>query len=158
KSFGWLSSAVGPALGNVGHGIVNLSIALLGLYFLLISGDAAWQAVRRRLPFSPQGNEKLGHVFVSVTRATLLGTLSSATLQGASIGIGLRLIGNGAPAFWGIVAGFSTLVPVVGNALVWVPAVVTTLMQRDMRSTLLMLAFGKLIPSIVDRVVKTSIS
>jgi predicted PurR-regulated permease PerM len=158
KSLGWLSSALGPALGNVAHGIVNLSIALLGLFFLLLAGDAAWQGIRRRLPFSSEANEELAHVFVNVTRATLLGTLSSAMLQGVSIGIGLRLIGNTAPAFWGIVAGFATLVPVVGNALVWVPAVATTLIQRDVRSTVLMLVFGKLIPSIVDRVVKTSVS
>lgn len=157
-SWGWLSSAVGPALGAIAHGIVDLSIALLGLYFLLVTGDEAWQAVRKRLPFSTEGSDALRDVFANVTRATLLGTLSSAALQGISIGIGLRLVGNGAPAFWGIVAGFATLVPVIGNAIVWLPAVIVQLVQRDFRGVLLMLAFGKLIPSVLDRVTKTTIS
>jgi predicted PurR-regulated permease PerM len=157
-SIGWVSTAIGPALGSIVHGIVDLSIGLLGLYFLLVGGDAAWRAVRPRLPFSPEGSEELGHVFVSVTRATLLGTLTSAALQGFSIGVGLRVSGNAAPAFWGIVAGFATLVPVVGNALIWVPAVVVLLMQRHVGAAVLMLVFGKVIPSLIDRIVRTSIS
>ena len=157
-SLGWISSTVGPALGTIAHGIVDLSISLLGLYFLLVSGDAPWLAVRQRLPFSSEGSDELRDVFVNVTRATSLGTLSSAALQGFSIGIGLRLIGNGAPAFWGIVAGFTTLVPVVGNAIVWVPSVITQLVQRHFGGALLMLVFGKLVPSLLDRVLKTTIS
>jgi predicted PurR-regulated permease PerM len=158
NSIGWLSGAVGPALGSIGHGILQLSIALLGLYFLLVGNDAAWRHVRRHLPFSPEGSEELHHVFVSVTRATLLGTLLSAALQGFSIGIGFLLIGNSAPAFWGIVGGFTTLVPVVGNALVWVPAVVVQLVERHFGAALVLLVFGKVIPSLLDRVVRAAIS
>ncbi len=157
-SLGWISSTVGPALGTIAHGIVDLSIALLGLYFLLVGGDAPWLAVRQRLPFSTEGSDELRDVFVNVTRATLLGTLSSAALQGFSIGLGLRLIGNGAPAFWGIVAGFTTLVPVIGNAIVWVPAVITQVVQRHFGAAVLMLVFGKLIPSLLDQIMKTTIS
>jgi predicted PurR-regulated permease PerM len=145
-------------LGSVGHALVNLSIALLGLYFLLTTGDATWRAVRRRLPFSPEGSDELNRVFVDVTRGTLLGSLTSAALQGASIGIGLRLIGNSAPAFWGVVGGFTTLIPVVGNAIVWVPAVAAPLVRRDYGAALLMLACGKLVPALLDKVVRSAIS
>jgi predicted PurR-regulated permease PerM len=157
-SLGWVSSTVGPALGSVAHGLVDLSIALLGLYFLLVAGDATWGAVRERLPFSREGSDALRDVFVNVTRATLLGTLSSAALQGFAIGVGLRLIGNTASAFWGIVAGFTTLVPVVGNALVWAPAVIVQLFQHRYGGAVLMVVFGKLIPSLLDRVLRTAIS
>lgn len=158
KTVGWIPAAIGPALGGVGHAVLDLSIALLGLYFLLATDDAAWHAVRRRLPFSPEGSDELRSVFVGVTRATLLGSISSAALQGASIGIGLRLIGNTAPAFWGVVGGFATLIPVVGNALVWVPAVAATLVRRDFGAALVMLTCGKLVPALLDRVVRSAIS
>jgi predicted PurR-regulated permease PerM len=157
-SAGWIASAVGPAIGAVGHGVVNLSIALLGLFFLLATDDAAWNAVRRRLPFSPDGADELRHVFTSAARATLLGTLSSAALQGTSIGIGLAIIGNSAPAFWGVVGAFSTLIPVVGNAVVWVPAVVAPLVRQDYRAAAIMLVCGKLVPALLDRVVRSGIS
>jgi predicted PurR-regulated permease PerM len=158
KSVGWISATLGPALGSIGHAIVDLSITLLGLYFLLVAGEAAWRAVRRRLPFSPEGSDELRSVFINVTRATLLGTVSSAALQGLSIGVGLRLIGNDAPAFWGVVAGFATLIPVVGNALVWVPVVIASLLRRDYTAVIVMLVCGTLVPSLLDRSVRTVIS
>jgi len=158
KSVGWIPAAVGPALGSVGHAVIDLSIALLVLYFLLVTDDAAWRAVRRRLPFSAEGSDELRRVFVDVTRGTLLGSVSSAALQGASIGVGLHLSGNGAPVFWGVVGSFATLIPVVGNALVWVPAVIAPLMRRDFGAALVMFTLGKLIPALLDRVVRSAIS
>lgn len=157
-SIGWVSTALGPALATITRGIANLSIALLGLYFLLVGGEAPWSTVRRCLPFSPEGSDELRHVFINVTRGTLLGTLSSAALQGVSIGVGLRVTGNGAPVFWGIVAAFTTLVPVVGNALVWVPTVIVLVVQGRFLAAVLMLVFGKLIPALLDRVMRTAIS
>jgi len=154
KSLGWMSTAVEPALGSVARMATDLSIALLGLFFLLVQGDTAWQAVRQRLPFSPEGSDGLRDVFVNVTRGTVYGVLSSAALQGASIGIGLRLIGNDAAAFWGVVAGIATMIPVIGNAVVWVPALVLSAIHHDVRGVVVMIVFGKIVPSVFDRVVK----
>jgi len=157
-SAGWLSAALGPALSSIGHGILTLSIALLGLYFLLVAGDTAWRAVRQHLPFSQSGSDWLRDVFVNVTRASLLGTLLSAVLQGISIGIGFRVVGNDAAAFWGAVAGFATLVPVVGNALVWVPGVAALIVQGRLGAALTMFVLAKVVPSLIDRVVRAAIS
>jgi len=158
RSAGWLATALGPALGNIAHAVLDLSVGLLGLYFLLVTGDAAWNAVRSRLPFSPDGSEELRRVFVNGSRGSLLGTLLSATLQGISIGIGLWLIGNDAPVFWGAVGAFTTLVPLVGNALVWVPALIAPLLRRDFVAALVMFAFGKIVPALLDHVTRVAIS
>jgi predicted PurR-regulated permease PerM len=60
--------------------------------------------------------------------------------------------------FWGVVAAFSTLVPIVGNALVWVPATVAPLVRQDYGAALVIVAFGKMVPAILDRVVRSGIS
>jgi predicted PurR-regulated permease PerM len=78
--------------------------------------------------------------------------------KGHRSALAFHLIGNNAAAFWGLVAAFATLIPVVGNALVWVPAVVAPLVQQDYRAVLIMLTCGKLIPAILDRVVRSGIS
>jgi predicted PurR-regulated permease PerM len=46
----------------------------------------------------------------------------------------------------------ATLIPVVGNVVVWVPAVVVPLIQREYGSALVMFSWGKLIPAVTDRV------
>ena len=114
-SLQWLSAAVGPALGRIAHAVASFTLALLGLYFLLVSDDRAWRRVRDRLPFSPDGSEGLRPVFVNATRATVLGTGTSAVLQGTSIGVGLWLTGNSAPVFLRTVAALPTLIPIVCN-------------------------------------------
>ena len=154
----WAGGNVGPAFARLGRGIVDLSIALLGLYFLLVSRDEGWHALRRRLPVSPAGSDALRATLAGVTRATLLGTLSSAALQGLSIGLGLYFIGNPSPAFWGLVGGFATLVPVVGNALVWIPATVVPLLHHRIGAVVIMLIAGKAVPSLIDRIVRAVVS
>ena len=158
KSAGWLATALGPALGRIAHTILDVTIALAGLYFLLVTGDAAWNGIRRRLPFSAEASDELRRVFINGTRGSVLGTLLSAALQGISIGVGLWLIGNDAPVFWGTIGAFTTLIPVVGNALVWVPAVVAPLLRHDFVAALVMFAFGKTIPSLLNRITRVAIS
>lgn len=40
-------------------------------------------------------------------------------MQGTLTGIGLRIVGVSDPAFWGLLATFAAVIPVVGTALVW---------------------------------------
>ena len=158
RSWQFVSGSVGPALAAGARIVTDLSISLLGLYFLLTTGDVWWRTVRDWLPFSPAGSDSLRDVFVGVTRSTVFGSLTSAAVQGASIGVGLWLTGNDASVFWGTVAAFCTLVPVVGNALVWVPATVLTVAHHDYRATAIMAIFGKLLPDLLDHVIKIRIA
>jgi predicted PurR-regulated permease PerM len=66
--------------------------------------------------------------------------------------------GTAAPAFWGSVGAFATLIPFVGNALVWLPAVAAPAVRRDLVAALVMLVFGKVVPSLIDRVTRAEIS
>jgi predicted PurR-regulated permease PerM len=61
--------------------------------------------------------------FVSVARATLKGSLLIALIQGALTGLAFWISGVPGPAFWGTITVVSSLIPVVGAALVWAPMV-----------------------------------
>jgi len=158
RSLQLLTSSLGPTFGAAGRAITELSLALIGLYFLLLNGDAVHDALRRWLPFSRAASDSLAQDFVAVTRSTTLGSLASAGAQGASIGFGMWLTGNEAPVFWATAAAFATLVPIVGNAIVWVPATVAALISRDYTATALMFVFGRVVPEVLDRTVKSRIS
>jgi predicted PurR-regulated permease PerM len=47
-----------------------------------------------------------------------------ALCQGIVAGIGFAIFGVPSPFFWGAVAGLFALVPGVGPALIWIPAVI----------------------------------
>ncbi len=62
--------------------------------------------------------------FVSVTRATLKGTLVIGVIQGGLAGLSFWLAGINGPAFWTTVMAVLSIIPGIGAALVWIPAVV----------------------------------
>jgi predicted PurR-regulated permease PerM len=57
-----------------------------------------------------------------VSRSAILGTLGTAAAQGTAAAIGMTLVGLPG-LFWGAILAFTSLIPFVGTALVWVPTV-----------------------------------
>lgn len=118
----WASSAAFGVAESLALGALNLFIALLGLSSLLIASDRSWAAVEGVIPFSPGNADLLRQRFYSVTHATLLGTAAGSALIGTLIGISFAIVGLTGAVFWGVIAGVVSIIPVVGSALVWIPA------------------------------------
>jgi predicted PurR-regulated permease PerM len=119
--FQWLSQQAFDFVGGAARATLNLVISLFALYYMLLSSEQMWRIFRGVLPFSAETAEELRTRFYSVTHATLLGTALTAMLQGTLIGVGFWSVGLPNPAFWGVVTGFASILPVLGSALVWLP-------------------------------------
>lgn len=138
--------------------LVNWSIALLGVYYLLGAASTSWQRFSRLLPLSPAGAETLRTRFRDITQGMVAGTLLSAAIQGASIGTGFWLAGLSDPLFWGAAAAIATLVPVVGNNVVSVPGIVLLVVRQNYTGAITLAIFSALLPPIIDRVVRATVS
>lgn len=117
---GWVSAATS---GTVVF-LLHFAILLYALFFFFTSGPRYLRTILSYLPFNDEDNERLLERFVSVTRATLKGTLLIGMIQGTINGFGFWLVGLPAPVFWGVVMIILAVVPAVGGALVWVPAAI----------------------------------
>ena len=102
--------------------LFQFAIMLYALYFFLKNGERYVRTILSYLPFSEEDNSRLLGRFVSVTRATVKGTLLIGVIQGTINGIAFWVVGLPAPAFWGVVMIVLSVVPAVGGALIWVPA------------------------------------
>ena len=154
----WLPGILTSVARNAAWAIVNWSIALLGMYYLLGSASRIWPRFARVLPLSADGAETLRTRFRDITQGMVAGTLLSAAIQGAAIGTGFWFAGLPDSLFWGACAAIATLIPVVGNALVSVPAVVFLLVREDYKGVLAIGVFAGLLPPIIDRVVRATVS
>jgi predicted PurR-regulated permease PerM len=154
----WAARVAASFAGSASRGLLNLIVAFLCLYFALLSGDTLWTRVRAYLPFSPESSNELGTNLQRVTKATLLGSLLSAALQGTSMSIGFLLVGFHGAAFWGVMGGFASMVPVVGSAIVAVPAALLLLVRHNIQGALIVMAFGWLIPDLIDKVARAMVS
>ena len=154
----WLPGMFGSFARNLTWALVNWSIALLGLYYLLGSASEIWPRFARRLPLSPAGAESLRTRFHDITQGMVAGTLLSAAIQGVSIGTGFWVAGLPDPLFWGACAAITTLVPVLGNALVSVPALVLLIVRHNYSGAIAIAVFSGPLPPVIDRVVRATVS
>lgn len=138
--------------------VVNWSIALLGLFYLLGAAPTIWPRFARLLPLSPAGAETLRVRFGAITHGMITGTLLSSAIQGVAIGIGFWFAGLPDPAFWGACAAITTIAPVVGNALISVPALLILLLRQNYSGMIAMVVFAGVLPPIIDRVVRATVS
>ena len=127
---GELASALGGFLGrqlaNLTRGAVtfvfHLFVMLYAMFFLLRDGRILLARVREMSPLPDEDNKRLLDRFVSVSRATLKGTLVIGLIQGTLGGLAIWVAGIQSPVFWGAMIVVLSCIPGVGPALVWIPA------------------------------------
>ena len=120
----WVSEQAIGFFGSAARSLLSLVIAFFGLYYLLLYPGVVWNTVRDFVPFSDPNSDVLRARFFSVTEATLVGTLLTALLQGTLIGVAFWALGLPSAAFWGVITGLVSVLPMLGRALVWLPGMV----------------------------------
>ncbi len=162
---GWLASGLQSLLqglvalsgafvvGALGA-LVGLGIMLFLLFFFLRDGDQMLASAVRLIPLTPERREQLvGHV-AAVTRAVVFGSLLTALVQGVLVAIGFALVGLPSPVVFGALAAVASLIPLVGTALVWVPAVGVLFLQGRWGAALFLVAWSVAVVSSADNVVR----
>ena len=90
----------------------------------MLNGRAVLRATLGYTPLTEEDQTKLLGTFVSVARATLKGKLVIGIIQGGLAALSFWLAGIEGVFFWGAVMAVLSVIPAVGTALVWVPAVI----------------------------------
>jgi predicted PurR-regulated permease PerM len=121
KLVSWIGSSAFGLIGTATRLALNVTIALFGLYYLLLSPEGTWEAVRPYIPFSSANTETLRLRFRNVTISTVIGTGLVAAIQGALVGLGFWVAGLSNALFWSVVTMVFAILPVVGSGLVWGP-------------------------------------
>lgn len=150
----WISAHTVAIAGSLTRALLNLLLAVVGLYYLLPAGPALWRRVRAFIPFSVEGTDRLAEQFTSITEAALLGIIATAISQGLTVGLAFLLVGLPNPALWGAVTGLVSVLPIVGSAFVWVPGVVVLASSGRPIAALVLALIGVVIASNVDNVIR----
>lgn len=122
KVAAFLAGKLGALLKNLLSFFVDLFILLFSLFFMFRDSDRIVRAVRHLFPFDPAIQEGVIRESRDLIFASVAVGLIIAAIQGALGGFAFGVTGISTPLFWGVVIAFFSLVPVVGSALVWVPA------------------------------------
>ena len=139
-------------LGAVGT-VLSFTVMLFILFFIVRDGRQIARLGAGLVPLPADQREALADRLATVTRAVVRGTVLTSMIQGLLLGLGFAIVGLPAPVVFGVLAAVLSVVPFGGTALVWIPALVTLLVQGRYGQAVGILLVGVVVSS-VDNFIK----
>ena len=134
--------------------IFQFFVLLYTMFFFLTGGPGLLRAVLGYLPLTEADKQRMLEKFVSVTRATLKGTILIGAAQGALGGLAFWAVGLDGAIFWGTVMTVLSIIPGVGSALVWVPTAIILVATGEVWRGIGLAVFCALVVGSVDNVMR----
>jgi predicted PurR-regulated permease PerM len=117
-----LTVAYAPSLiVGVGDLIYKFFMIFITMFFLFVDGPKALQLIRESNPLPTEYQAEFMQIFENVSSATFFGSILGAILNGVISALLFWAFGIQSPLFWGALASFVSLIPVVGSLLIIVP-------------------------------------
>lgn len=141
-------------LSNLARFTIDALITFVILFFLFRDGKEWAYRAGRIMPLSDAQVAELYQNISETIVANVYGILSVGAAQGILTGIGMRIVGMPSSFLLGVAAGFASIIPVVGTALVWVPAAIYLLVQGSVWQAVFLLLWCALLVSPIDNVIR----
>jgi predicted PurR-regulated permease PerM len=142
------------AVGGFTTLLVNAAISFFILFFLLRDGRSL---LRRATAAVPLRRDQVARLFACVRatlNAILYGTIAIAVIQGALTGIAFAVLGIASPVLWGVVTALCALLPVIGTAFVFVPAMGMLFVNGHWVRSIILLIWAVAVVHPVDNVLR----
>ena len=136
------------------NALFSIIIMLYVMFYFLTMGRNLLRKILYYLPLEDRDEQLLLNRFTSVAGATIKSTLIIGLLQGLLCGIGFSLAGIQAPVFWGTVMAVMSIVPAVGTAIVWGPALIILVMQGDWKDAFIIAAMCGAVAGNLDNLLR----
>ncbi|MFQ5640360.1 MAG: AI-2E family transporter [bacterium] len=136
------------------HVVTDLFITLFTLFYFFRDGDRLVQRIKYLSPLDDAHEEALIERFVSVSRATVKGTLLIGLVQGALGGLVLWIFGVQSAVLWGVVMVILSVIPLVGTWLVLYPAAIIQLMTGHLWQGVAIFLMTVVVISNIDNVLR----
>jgi predicted PurR-regulated permease PerM len=149
-----LFSAVSATTRATAVFVFHFVVLLYTMFFLLTDGPSMLATIASYLPLAEADKARMLDKFVSVTRATLKGTILIGTTQGVLGGLAFWVTGIDGPIFWGTVMTVLSIIPGVGGALVWVPACIAMAVGGELWRAVGLALFCSLVIGSVDNLMR----
>lgn len=118
----FLAEKFAAVVKNVFAFVLDLFIVVFALFFMFRDAHSMVRGVRHLLPFDEDIQDDVLRESRDLVFASVAVALVIAGIQGLLGGLAFALAGISSPLFWAVLIAFFSLVPVVGSALIWVPA------------------------------------
>ena len=119
------------AYQGIAHFFFWIFVMFFALFYFLVDGARAINYLTRLSPLRDEHDRMLMKKFVSISRATIKGTLLVGIVQGILGGLAFWIVGVPSPLIWGMIMVFFSVIPMIGAGIIWFPAGVILLLPGN---------------------------
>lgn len=151
---GKVAGLVSGALAATGRAVLQGSMSLIALFFLLVDGKAFVTWIEDNSPLMRGQVRELLSEFRKVTTAVLVSSVVTSGVQALVALIGYAIAGVPQPAFFSLVTFFMAFVPAIGAGSVCVAAALLILAAGKTWAAIFLAGWGLIAVALVDNWVK----
>ncbi len=147
-------SSSASVLGSLARFTADFLFMLIVVFFLFRDGERWTANLGGLMPLSPAQTSRLFRNINDTIIGNVYGIVSVGLTQGVLTAIATAIVGLPSPLLFSIAAFFASILPVVGAALVWVPAGLYLIFTGALWKGIFLLAWGVLVISTIDSIVR----
>jgi len=153
----YIRQALGFVVGNLDSFFagffkvfIQLFLMMIALFYLLRDGSKFKSMLMKLSPLSDTYDQDIILKLETAVRSVIRGSLVIAFIQGVLTSLGFLVAGIGTPILWGIIAMIAALIPGLGTALVFLPAIGYLFLAGHLVAALGLLIWGALAVGLID--------
>jgi len=146
----WAFQNVGNVFSSSTQLILNTFIFFLCLYYLLVNREHLYSEALALSPLENDTDKMLLLRIVNTIRGVVFGVLLVAIIQGIVAGIGMTIFGVPGALIWGALTAIAGLVPLLGTAIVLIPAVLYLFFTGSTAAAIGMLIWSLVFVAMID--------
>lgn len=150
----FLYQQVSAIASNILKAFVNFAFMLLVIFFLLIDGKKLITFLVQLSPLPEDQDRKLMGKFHEMASVTLLVNGLSGLVQGTLGGIVFAAFGLSSPFLWGSIMAILAFFPIVGIAIVFIPASIYLFLKGRIAAGVFFIIFYLVVSSLIEYVIK----
>jgi predicted PurR-regulated permease PerM len=135
-----------------GQQIIATLVSFYLLFFMLRDRRLIMTFVAHLIPIERLELTALNARIADTIRATILGTLLIAIIQGTLGGLMFWWLGLPSPLIWAIMMGIAGMVPMLGTFTIWLPTAIVLALGGDYGSALILMLWGVTVVSLIDNI------
>ncbi|MCK6462947.1 MAG: AI-2E family transporter [Candidatus Pacebacteria bacterium] len=150
QGLSWLIGHLGDIFSNFAKMGLSFIVFIIAVYYFFKDGHNLKKKLVDLSPLADDSDETIFRKLRQSVNSVIKGNLIIALIKGALSAIGFIIFGISNPVLWGTVSAVAALVPGVGTAIVFVPAVLFLFLGGKVVPAAGLLVWGAAVVGMID--------
>lgn len=150
----FLVAQSGNILGAVSSTVLYVLIFLITIFFLFRDGVRFVERLKFLSPLPAKYEVEIERKLMDTVYGIVMGNFGSSFLQAIAAGIGFAIAGVNNIIFWSTMVAFTSLIPYMGAAIIWLPIAISFAIRGEMEWAIFLVLWGICVVSLVDNVAR----